>query len=205
MYSAGAPGLDVDVAWVEAAYGDAVLAALYGGGVGEADDAELGGGVGGGVGSGHLGGGAADVDYASATPGHHDPHGLAAAEEYACEVDGDDPLPSLEGELVQWGSRLDAGVVDGDVDTAEALNDVVEECGDLVLVSHVGLVCFDGTEGAHLGGGALHAVAVPGGDDDGGALGGEGAGYAPADAGGASGDDCDLGVEPGHAMLLGLA
>ena len=120
VYAAGAAGLDVDVARVEAAYGYAVLAGLYGGGMGEADDAELGGGVGGGVGTGHLGGCAADVDYAASAARHHDSHGLAAAEEYAGEVDFQDALPSLEGELVEGAAGLYAGVVDGDVDAPEA-------------------------------------------------------------------------------------
>ena len=100
-------------------------------------------------------------------------------------------LPLVVGGVEDGLVRAGAGVVDEDVGAAEGGLRGVDEAGAAVGGRHVAGVA-DGVDAELLGdrgGGADDAVAVAGGEEDVGALAGEGAGDAEADADAAAGDD----------------
>ena len=114
-----------------------------------------------------------------------------AAEVGAFEVDGDVAVEVGFGEVVQWGFEVDGGVVEEDVDAAEAFDGGVADALDAVLGGDVGLngqrvdaeggEVLDGVAG-FLGGGAVV-------DDDVGAAFGQAGGDVAANAARAAGDD----------------
>ena len=133
--------------------------------------------------------------------------GGLGAEEGSGEVNGDDFLPEVEGEIDEGALEFDAGVVDEDVEFSESGNGLGDEVLDLGGVGDVG---GDGdgaaSEGLDLGecvvGAAGLADVV---DDYGGALTGECGGDGLADAGGGSGDDGDFSLEGHVSLRRGLA
>jgi hypothetical protein len=130
------------------------------------------------------------------------------AEEDAAEVDDDDPVPFLLGDLGgRLGLLLGAGVVEGVVEASERLDGVVERCLHVVAPGHV---AADGNRlaaqvGDH-GSGFVVALLVDVGDRDTGAPLGERRCGDPSDAAGRAGDErhlsCQVAVLIGHACSL---
>ena len=83
----------------------------------------------------------ADIDDPPAAGLAHDRPHRPRAEERASRVGVHDPRPELGRESGQVGERdglVEGGVVDQDVDAAEARLDPRDEAVDLVRISHVG-------------------------------------------------------------------
>jgi hypothetical protein len=103
------------------------------------------------------------------------------------------------------GLAFGAGVVDGDVETAEARDCLVDEITDIVLVADVGADEFGlRAKRAQLLGQRLSGFVAAAGDDDTGAVSGVGDGGGAADAGEGAGDQDD-GIARGgisHGIFL---
>src|SRR3954452_2525956 len=78
-------------------------------------------------------------DRAARVVGAHGPRGLARGEEDAGEVHADDAIPLVERHVDELERRLDAGVVDHEVEAAERLARLPEAARHLVLVRDVHL------------------------------------------------------------------
>ena len=63
-----------------------------------------------------------------------------AAEEHAFEIDADDPIELVFGDVEKRGGRVDAGAVDDDVDAAGALKHGGEQRFDLSFARRFGRV-----------------------------------------------------------------
>ena len=189
---------------------DPPIGPFHGHGPGEVLEAGLRGAVGADVGTGPVGGHGADVHDAAAAPVAHHRRDLLAHAQWALEIHREDLAPVVEGHLAhRHRRRVDAGVVDQHVDTAEPVDDLLDEPGDGVPVTDVA------GEGEHLGAGGGpdllgHLVAqllLAGADHDLGAGRGQSLDHGPADALGGAGDDGHLAGEVEHigtAHLLGL-
>ena len=94
---------------------------LDGQGPGEGEHPALGGGVGRGPGLALVGGGRGQVDDVAAA-GQQVGEGLAADQEGAGEVDGDQPVPLVQRLLVGVGEREHAGHVDHHVECAQPVD-----------------------------------------------------------------------------------
>ena len=172
---------------------DAGAAQLGADGFGEADHAVLGGAVGRQARGGGAAGQRGDVDDVAGAARAHAPHRLLRAVDDGVQVDlelaGDARLVLL----VERRDHHDPGVVDEDVERAEALLDLVEEGGEAAPVGHV--------EGeadravGELGGGGLGGGGVEIADGDHDPLAGERAGERLTDAAGAARDDGDLAAQ----------
>ena len=100
------------------------------------------------------------VDDAAPVGGLHGGQRQAGGVEGAGQVDGQDGIPFVDREVLDLGHVLDAGVVDQDVDAAEALGAKGHHGLDLVGAAHVGAVVVHRNSvglagGGHLGLGAL--------------------------------------------------
>ena len=114
----------------------------------------------------------------------------AAEEEDAGDVGVIDSAPFFEAEFVYRFSDVDAGVVDENVDAAEAREDAVAKFGDGGFVGDVGLEAGGlGTGGFDELGNIGHGGFVAGGEGDVDAFSGEGEGHGFTEAAAASGDD----------------
>src|SRR5690606_28390572 len=170
----------------------ALAAEFAGKGLGETDEAGLGGGVVGLAGVAHHAGGAADVDDAAEAALHHGPGGSAAGDEGALEVHADDLVELLIAHAHQQVVAGDAGVVDEDVEPAVLGGDLFDRRAEGGAVADIngrdtrGSSCGldGGLEVVERGFGAAdeHHVA---------AIRGETLGDAAADAAAGSGDDGD--------------
>jgi hypothetical protein len=101
------------------------------------------------------------------------------------QVDGDDLVPFLDGEILDRRDELDAGVVDENIDGAQRLFRIGDHGGDLGRLRHVGGVVEAFHAEILLDAGALlldRVLVAEAVDDDIGALLGEGAGIGEADA-----------------------
>src|SRR5438132_14339264 len=99
---------------MQAAAGNAEVAAFEGGDLREAHQAELAGTVGRGVGPHPLCRDRADVDDSAAALTFHDPHCLAGAQERTAQIDGDYAIPGFRGQLLDRAALEGPGVVDED-------------------------------------------------------------------------------------------
>ena len=68
----------------------------------------------------------------------HDPHRFPCAKERAGQIDVDHAPPRLVAHVDDGGALEDAGVIDQDVEPAEALDDLLEQSDDLPFVADVG-------------------------------------------------------------------
>ena len=109
--------------------------------------------------------GGSDVDDAPPFSGLHQGQGVAHGVERGRQVDGDDRVPALGRKILDQRNVLYAGVVDQDIDRAEAGGRPGDEIGDLVGFGHVGRVIVNsGTKGGDVlfcavdGGGFTKAV-----------------------------------------------
>ncbi len=101
----------------------------------------LGGGIGSGVWARCVSGDRAVVNDAAPTGrlGLHQHHRLLRAKEHTREVNIDDGLPLLEGQLFDLpGGRADPGVVEQDIEPAEAFLDLLEELLDGCGIADIG-------------------------------------------------------------------
>jgi hypothetical protein len=125
----------------------------------------------------------------------HDRHDRADAVEGGGQVDGDDPVPLVDREVLHRGDVLDAGVVDQDVQPTELVMRRGDHLGDLAGPGHVGAV-VEGLDSVlmldaaarRLDGGHLAQTV----EDDIAALCGQGLRHGQADTAGGSGDDSRL-------------
>ncbi len=156
----------------------------------------LAGDVEGGVGPADAAEGGGEVDDAAAFLRGHDAELVLHAEEDAEDVgveDGGVGLGGLVGDGA--GFAFGAGVVDGDVEAAEALDGAVDEAADVVLAADVGGDEFGvGAEGADFVGERAALFLAAAGDDDLRAGTGEGERGGAADASECAGDEDDLGI-----------
>ena len=81
-----------------------------------------------------------DVDDATPVGGLHGGQGQACGVEGAAQVDGDDGVPALDGEVFDLGHMLDARVVDQNVDAAKGVGGELHHGLDLRGFAHVGAV-----------------------------------------------------------------
>ena len=109
---------------------------LDGQGPGEGEHPALGGGVGRGPGLALVGGGRGQVDDVPAA-GQQVGEGLAADQEGAGEVDGDQPVPLVERLLVGVGEREHPGHVDHHVERAQPVDGRGHQFLDAGLGAHV--------------------------------------------------------------------
>ena len=145
----------------------------------------LGGDIGRLEGRGHQPVGRGDVDDAAEALLLHVRQRGGGAVEHGRQVQRDDGVPLLDREVLDRRGVLDAGVVDQDVDAAELAHRVVDQAAHGLALGQVGAVVHDahamlaGQPGARIFdlGGVAEAV-----QDDIGALLGERAGDAEADA-----------------------
>ena len=87
------------------------------------------------------------------------------------------------------GLAFGAGIVDGDIEAAEAGDGLVDQVPHVVLVAHIGANEFRlRAERAEFGDQRLAGVVAAAGDDDAGAFAGKGQGGGAADAGQGAGD-----------------
>ena len=126
--------------------------------------------------------------------------GLAQGVEDAFDVDGEEPVELVVGDVLQLFVEHDPGVVDQDVEPAEVIEGGVEEGFDLLGIADVGLDgdgpapgFFDGGDG---GVGVVTAGTVV--DDHACPGRGEGAGDGGPDAAGGAGDEGDFVLQAGH-------
>ncbi|MCY1236639.1 hypothetical protein D9M72_493050 [compost metagenome] len=108
------------------------------------------------------------------------------------EVDGDDPVPLLDREILDLLDILNAGIVDEDVDVAEAACRRRHQVGDLVRLRHVSRVVDDRAGGQcpdFLRRGLDFVRRAEAVQDDIGAAPGESLGDGKADAARRTGDD----------------
>jgi len=174
-----------DVARADGVHRDPQLRDLEGDGLREPDDAVLGRHVGALVGRGHQAVDRGDVDHAPPAALLHARERRARGVEGRGEVDREDRVPALHGELVHGGDVLDARVVHQDVERAELLLGGLHHFEDLRRLRHVrgmverahAVVLHDpreqGLDGPGLAQAVHHQVGAPGS---------EGAGDAQPDA-----------------------
>jgi hypothetical protein len=124
---AGGDGVDVDAAG----------GPLVGEGLGELADAAFGRGIGRDVDASLEGEQRGDVDDFAAALGEHVAAGVLGEAEDTGEVDIDDSLPVFGGVVGGGGAADDAGVVDEDVNGAEAGDGFVDEAMADILVADV--------------------------------------------------------------------
>ena len=124
----------------------------------------------------------------------HDADGLLRAEKRAGEVDGDDRVPLLEGEVLDGhGGSARAGVVEEEVKTPEFAQRRVEERVDGSGERDVGGNGEHSAEGCgSQGKGAVEFRGAASGDDDGVTRGVKREGDGAADTAAAAGDECDF-------------
>ncbi len=115
--------------------GDRLLGGLQCGGLGQADDAVLGGDIGAFVGRGGQTMRRGDVDDTSPAGGAHLRQRGSGGVKGRGQVDRDDRIPLLRRELVDRGNVLNAGVVDQDIAAACRL----DQGAAFVRLGHVGL------------------------------------------------------------------
>src|SRR5215207_6240158 len=127
-----------DVARADRIAGDVLLGRLERRHLGEADDAVLRRHVGGLEGRGDEPMRRGDVDDAPPPGLAHRRHGKAGGVEGGGQVDGDDLVPPLNRELIDWRDVLDAGVVDEDVEPPEGLERQIDHALDRAGLRHVG-------------------------------------------------------------------
>ena len=91
--------------------------------------------------------------------------------------------------VARAGLALGAGIVDRDIETAEARNGLIDQAAHLVLMAYVGMheLGFR-AKVTQLGNQRLAGVVAAAGDDDAGAFASESEGSGPADAGKGAGD-----------------
>src|SRR5690606_28173665 len=118
---------------------DAVAAQLDRTDPGQADHTVLGGAVGAGMRHAGFRGLGGDVDDAPATAlGDHRLRSVLGAQERAAQVDPEHRVPFLDIHVHDGLHQVaDAGVVDEDVDAAEALHDPCDHRLDLAFLQHV--------------------------------------------------------------------
>ena len=138
------------------------------------------------------------VDDAAPVIGQHAGQCQARGVEGAGQVDGDDGVPLLHGEVLHAGHVLDAGVVDQDVHAAELGCGVLEHVLDLrgaahvrAVVGHAGACGLAG--GQHLGARTVHVAKAV--EHDVRPLARERLGDAQADAAGGAGDEGGFAVQ----------
>jgi hypothetical protein len=188
----------VDDAGADGVDADAVGGVVQGGRFGEADEAVLGCGVGGLALEALDAGAGRGVDDRAAAAGQHERDLVLHGDEHATEVDRHQAVPLRRRDRVGRLDRLlDARVVEGDIQAAEALDGRVERRPQLVVVGHVA------GHRQRLAAGLLDqprrlAVAVLRniGHGDRRTLGGERQGGGAADAARRAGDEGDPAVEP---------
>ena len=147
----------------------------------------------------------AEIDDAAAPAAAHRRDGVLAEEERAAQVGGHDLVPQVGRGLFQGGAGEDAGVVDQDVEAPE-----VRDGGrdDGRRSPPRGSRRWPGSGPAPPAATIRRTVSSPAcrtavGDDDGGALAGEGHGDPPADAAAGAGDDGDLAGQAPRSRRLG--
>ena len=124
------------------------------------------------------------------------------------QVDGDDRVPFVDGEILDVRHVLDAGIVDQHVDRAELLFRLRDHRVDLGRLGHVGarIDCLDAEfllePGAFFLDRGSVAEAV---DDQIGAVLGHGAGDGQPDAGGGAGDQRGFAFEHDGSSSCGVA
>jgi hypothetical protein len=78
------------------------------------------------------------VDHHAAAVAQHLRNLVLHAHERAAQVDVEDAVPLIEGDLVdESGLVLDAGIVEGAVDAIEPLDRFGDRCLDLIRLRHV--------------------------------------------------------------------
>src|SRR5207248_676700 len=117
--------------------GDALAAEFAGDGLGEAEQAGLGGGVVGLAGVADDAAGGADVDDAAELAAHHGAGGRADGDEGGGQVGLDDHRPILVGHAEGQAVLGDAGVIDEDVESAVSLGGGGDRGGESGRVSDV--------------------------------------------------------------------
>jgi len=123
--------------------GHAGAGGLEGDHLGEADDGMLGGDIGRLLGRGHLAVGRGDVDDAAPVGALHAGQREAGGMEYRRQIERDDRVPALAGEVLDVVGVLDAGVVHEDVHLASRIRDAGEHPFDRVGVHQIGAVVAD--------------------------------------------------------------
>ena len=101
-------------------------------GLGEAEQAPFAGVVGRGVGPGAFGGGGDDVDDVAAAVFAHEGEDGFGHEEGAVEVDADDALPLVMGEVFDGFGDVNARIIDQHVDLAVAIAHLVDQRLDAI-------------------------------------------------------------------------
>ncbi len=178
-------------AGAEAVDGDAVGAEIEGAGAGEADEGGFAGAVNVALEAAADAEDAGDVDDAAPLAGFHAGDDGAGEGHDGGEVHLDVAVPDFVGDFVDGLGIVDAGVVDEDVDLAEAFFGFDGEGFDGGAVGHVGdhPFDFDAEACADLGGGGGEFIGVAAGDEDVGAGFSEAAGHGFAEAFAAAGDE----------------
>src|SRR5262249_44896366 len=145
-----------------------------------------------------------DVDDPAAAGARHGLYDGAAHQERAIEIDADDAVPFLDRKGVDVdtaGDRVDAGIVDENVDAAERGERVGDAAADGCLIAdvHRHRDCA-----RQLGGGLHRTLPVDIGDDDGCPVLGEALHNRPSDPGGGPGDEGDPAgkISPHDQVLL---
>ncbi len=145
------------------------------------------------------GGDTADIDDASAVLRLHDGEGRAGAEERGAEVGSDNVVPGLGGDLVQRGGMEKAGVVHQDVESTEAGQRLFKKVGYIRLDFNVSWDDLNvAVKRPDDPGGRLKAFLSTRGQDEAGALPGEGDSDGLADTAAGAGDQGDFTVELTH-------
>jgi len=113
-----------------------VLLGLNGQGLGQADDAVLAGSISGLVGVALNTDNAGDINNEAGLSGGHNAHGFTAAKKSTAEVDSQNGVEVLSGEILQRAETTDAGAVNKDVQRGDP-DDPGKELADGGFVGNV--------------------------------------------------------------------
>ena len=131
------------VAWTDGIAGDAELGGFERHRLGEAEHAMFGRDIGRLERRRDQPVGRSDIDDPSPSPALHARQRRADHMEGAGEIDGNDGVPLVDGELVHRRHMLNARIVDDDVGGAERRPGGLRQAGDFIRFGHVGAVVAD--------------------------------------------------------------